>query len=274
MSVEIDHSGKVALVTGAGAGIGREIARWMARSGALVAVNDIRAEQAEETVALIADEGGSARAFAADLRDDAAIEALVGDVVAWGGSLDIAVNNVGMMAGRSPTRFVDMDGAFWRDLVDQNLVLTALCARAEALVMMEQGSGVIINVSSGETTRPSPMMSSYAAAKAAINHLTWSMAVELGPHGIRVNAIAPGTTLTELVKEAFPPAHYDAIVAATPLRRETLPEELGRLAVYLASDLARCTTGQLILADAGAFLSRTRPPNLGQETSGPTEEAP
>ena len=267
MSVEIDHSGKVALVTGAGAGIGREIARWMARSGASVAVNDVRAERAEETVALIADEGGTASAFAADLRDDAAIEAMVADVVAWGGSLDIAVNNVGMMAGRSPTRFVDMDGAFWRDLVDQNLVLTALCARAEALVMMQQGGGVIINVSSGETTRPSPMMSSYAAAKAAINHLTWSMAVELGPHNIRVNAIAPGTTPTELIREAFPPEHYAAIVAATPLRRETLPEELGRLSVYLASDLARCTTGQLILADAGAFLSRTRPPNLGQDVS-------
>ena len=271
MSVEIDHSGKVALVTGSGAGIGREIARWMGRAGAAVAVNDIRSANAEETVALIAEEGGTAVAFAADLRDDAAIEAMVGDVVSWGGGLDIAVNNVGMMAGRSPTRFVDMDGEFWRDLVDQNLVLTALCARAEALVMMKQGGGVIINVSSGETTRPSPMMSSYAAAKAAINHLTWSMAVELGPHNIRVNAIAPGTTLTELVKEAFPPDHYDAIVAATPLRRETLPEELGRLSVYLASDLARCTTGQLILADAGAFLSRTRPPNLGQDAN---EEAP
>ena len=204
MSVEIDHSGKVALVTGSGAGIGREIARWMARAGASVAVNDIRAENANETVALIADEGGTAASFVADLRDDAAIDQLVADVVAWGGRLDIAVNNVGMMAGRSPTRFVDMDGAFWRDLVDQNLVLTALCARAEALVMMEQGSGIIINVSSGETTRPSPMMSSYAAAKAAINHLTWSMAVELGPHNIRVNAIAPGTTLTELVKEGVP----------------------------------------------------------------------
>lgn len=267
MSVEIDHSGKVALVTGSGAGIGREIARWMARAGAAVAVNDIQAENADETVALIAEEGGTASAFAADLRDDAAIDGLVTDVVAWGGRLDIAVNNVGMMAGRSPTRFVDMDGAYWRDIVEQNLVLTALCGRAEALVMMEQGGGVIINVSSGETTRPSPMMSSYASAKAAINHLTWSMAVELGPHNIRVNAIAPGTTLTELVKEAFPPDHYNAIVAATPLRRETLPEELGRLSVYLASDLARCTTGQLILADAGAFLSRTRPPNLGQEAS-------
>ena len=267
MTVEIDHAGKVALVTGSGAGIGREIARWMARAGAAVAVNDIRAENAAETVAQIADEGGTAAAFPADLRDDAAIDALAIDVVAWGGRLDIAVNNVGMMAGRAPTRFVDMDGAYWRDLVDQNLVLTALCCRAQAKVMMDQGGGVILNVSSGETTRPSPMMSSYAAAKAAINHLTWSIAVELGPHNIRVNAIAPGTTLTEEVKAAFPPDHYEAIVAATPLRRETHPEELGRLAVYLASDLARCTTGQLILADAGAFLSRTRPPNLGQDTS-------
>ena len=267
MSVEIDHSGKVALVTGSGAGIGREIARWMGRAGASVAVNDVRAETAEETVALIAEKGGTAKAFAADLRDDAAIDQLVADVVAWGGSLDIAVNNVGMMAGRSPTRFVDMDGTYWRDILDQNIVLTALCGRAEALVMMEQGGGVILNVSSGETTRPSPMMSSYAAAKAAINHLTWSMAVELGPHNIRVNAIAPGTTPTELIREAFPPEHYEAIIAATPLRRETLPEELGRLSVYLASDLARCTTGQLILADAGAFLSRARPPNLGQDVS-------
>ncbi|MDE0115460.1 MAG: SDR family NAD(P)-dependent oxidoreductase [bacterium] len=267
MSVEIDHSGKMALVTGAGAGIGREIARWMGRAGAAVAVNDIRGDKAQETAALIADEGGAAAAFADDLRDDAAIEHLVADAVDWGGRLDIAVNNVGMMAGRGTARFVDMDGAFWRDMLDQNIVLTALCARAEALVMMEQRSGAIINVSSGETTRPSPMMSSYAAAKAAINHLTWSMAVELGPHNIRVNAIAPGTTLTEEVKRAFPPGHYDAIVAATPLQRETHSEELGRLSVYLASDLARCTTGQLILADAGAFLSRTRPPNLGQEAS-------
>ncbi|WP_419917535.1 SDR family NAD(P)-dependent oxidoreductase [Candidatus Poriferisocius sp.] len=262
MSIAIDHSGKVALVTGSGAGIGREIARWMARAGAAVVVNDIRAGNATATVDLVTAEGGVATALVADLRDDTSIDRLVAGAVEWGGRLDVAINNVGMMAGRSPTRFIDMDGAYWRDLLDQNLVLTALCGRAEARVMMEQGSGVIINVSSGETTRPSPLMSSYGAAKAAINHLTWSMAVELGPHGIRVNAIAPGTTLTEQVEKAFPADHYEAIVAATPLRRETSPSELGRLSVYLASDLARCTTGQLILADAGAFLSRTRPPNL------------
>ncbi|WP_420638253.1 SDR family NAD(P)-dependent oxidoreductase [Candidatus Poriferisocius sp.] len=266
MSVQIDHAGKVALVTGSGAGIGREIARWLARAGAAVAVNDVRAEPAAETVELIAGEGGTAAPHVADLRGDEAIEQLVAGVVDRWGRLDIAVNNVGMMAGRGVARFVDTDGAHWRDILDQNVVLTALCGRAEARVMMEQGGGVILNVSSGETTRPSPMMSSYAAAKAAINHLTWSMAVELGPHGIRVNAVAPGTTLTEVVKEAFPADHYQEIVAATPLRRETLPEELGRLCVYLASDLARCTTGQLILADAGAFLSRGRPPNLGSES--------
>jgi NAD(P)-dependent dehydrogenase (short-subunit alcohol dehydrogenase family) len=112
-------------------------------------------------------------------------------------------------------------------------------------------------VSSGETTRPSPYLHDYAAAKAGINHLTTSLAVELGPAGIRVLAIAPGTTLTEQVQ--FPPEYVDAIVESNPLRRMSEFDELGRLAVFLCSDLARCITGQFIIADAGAFLSRTRP---------------
>jgi glucose 1-dehydrogenase len=129
--------------------------------------------------------------------------------------------------------------------------------------MVAQGrGGVIINVSSGETTRPSPYLAAYAAAKAGINHLTQSMAVELGPAGIRVIAIAPGTTLTETVRAAFDDTRVAAITASNPLRRMTDPDELARLTVFLASDLARCITGQLILADAGAHLSRTRPPNL------------
>ena len=128
--------------------------------------------------------------------------------------------------------------------------------------MVDQGrGGVILNVSSGETTRPAPFMAAYAAAKAGINHLTQTMAVELGPSGIRVVAIAPGTTLTETVRDAFDDDHVAALVEATPLRRMTEPDELGRLAVFLTSDLARCITGQFIIADAGAFLSRTRPAN-------------
>ena len=262
MSVTIDLSGRAALVTGAGAGIGAEIARWLARAGAPVAVADVRAPQAEQVAASIEAEGGRAFALVADCRDDAQIDRMVAETVDRLGGLDIAVNNIGMTAGRGGGHLVDLDGEFWRDLVNQNLVLTALCGRAEARVMLAQGrGGVILNVSSGETTRPSPFMSAYGAAKAGINHLTQTMAVELGPSNIRVVAIAPGTTLTETVRAAFDDAHVAAITESNPLRKMTEPEELGRLAVFLASDLARCITGQLILADAGAHLSRTRPPN-------------
>jgi 3-oxoacyl-[acyl-carrier protein] reductase len=262
MSIEIDLSDRVALVTGAGAGIGAEIARWLARAGAAVAVADIRKDNALATAEGILSEGGRAVAVVADCRVDAEIDRMVSDTAEAFGGLDIAVNNIGMNAGRWPAPFVELDGSYWRDLVDQNLIITALCCRAEARVFLDQGrGGVILNVSSGETTRPAPYMAPYGAAKAAINHLTQTMAVELGPEGIRVVAIAPGTTLTETVSEAFDQQRIDDIRESNPLRRMTEAGELGRLSVFLASDLARCITGQLILADAGAHLSRTRPPN-------------
>lgn len=262
MTIEIDLAGRTALVTGAGAGIGSEIARWLARAGARVAVHDIRVEEASGVVRSITAEGGDAFAVIADARDDEAFADAIDDTVRrFGGRLDIAVNNVGMFGDASPGPFMTLDGDHWRELIDQNLVVTALAAAAEARHMASTGGGVILNVSSGETTRPAPYMSAYAAAKAGINHLTQTMAVELGPHGIRVNAIAPGTTLTETVRDAFDDAHVQALVDATPLQRMTEFDELGRLAVFLVSDLARCITGQLILADAGAFLSRSRPAN-------------
>jgi NAD(P)-dependent dehydrogenase (short-subunit alcohol dehydrogenase family) len=264
VSIEIDLSGKAALVTGAGAGIGAEIARWLARAGAAVAVNDVRDGHARAVVAAIEADGGKAVPVVADLRDDARIPAMVATVVAELGGLDIAVNNVGMTAGLPQGPVQSIPVSSWRGIVDQNLILTALCGEAEAQVLLEQGrGGVIVNVSSGETTRPSPAMGAYGAAKAAINHLTQTMAVELGPAGIRVVAIAPGTTLTEVVRAAFDDERVAAITASNPLRRMSEPDELARLTVFLASDLARCITGQLIIADAGAHLSRTRPPNLG-----------
>ena len=267
MAVTIDHRGKVALVTGAGAGIGREIARWLARTGATVAVNDVRPDHAAAVVGEIEAEGGVAAAVVADCRDDAQVDAMVRETVARLGGLDFAVNNIGMIPkSRTVKPFVEYRGDDWRDIVDQNLTLAALSARAEAEVMLDRGTGgVIVFVSSGETTRPSPLNSIYAAAKAALNHLVTSMAVELGPAGIRVLAVAPGTTLTETVREAFTDEHVAAIVESTALKRMVEHDELGRLCVFLTSDLARCVTGQLILADAGAFLSRTRPRNLTHE---------
>lgn len=262
MAITIDHAGKRALVTGAGAGIGAEIARWLARAGATIVVHDVRQQKADEVVASIAAEGGTAFALIADARDDAALEAMIDDAAWRLGGLDIAVNNVGMFGDLAPGPFTTLDGAYWRAMLNQNLVLTAVAGAAQARHMISAAKGgVILNVSSGETTRPAPFLSAYGAAKAGINHLTNTMAVELGPHGIRVVAIAPGTTLTERVREMFDDAHVAALVESHPLRRMTEPEELARLAVFLTSDLARCITGQLILADAGAHLSRSRPNN-------------
>ena len=133
---------------------------------------------------------------------------------------------------------------------------------------------MILFVTSGETTRPSPFNSSYASSKAALNHLTTSLAVELGPDGIRVLAIAPGTTLTESVRAAFTEEHVAQIVGSTALRRMVEHDELARLTVFLTSDLARCITGQFILADAGAFLSRTRPRNLRHDETELTKGDP
>lgn len=263
MTITIDHSETRALVTGAGAGIGAEIARWMARAGATVAVHDVRPDKAEDVVASIRAEGkGKAFSLIADARNDAALEAMIQEAGERLGGLNVAVNNVGMYGEFAPGPFTTLDAAHWRGLLNQNTVITAIAAAAQARQMVQAGrGGVILNVSSGETTRPSPMMSAYGAAKAAINHLTQTMAVELGPHGIRVIAIAPGTTLTETVHEAFSDEHVTALVESSPLRRITEADELARLAVFLTSDLARCITGQLILADAGAHLSRTRPAN-------------
>src|SRR5262249_6607803 len=140
MAITIDHTGKVALVTGAGAGMGREIARWMARAGAAVAVNDLRARHAGTGVGWSDAEDGRATAGVADCRADAEVDVMVRENVACLGGLDFAVNNIGMLpAGRTVKPFVEYRGDDWRDVVDQNLTLAALSARAEAEVMLEQG---------------------------------------------------------------------------------------------------------------------------------------
>jgi NAD(P)-dependent dehydrogenase (short-subunit alcohol dehydrogenase family) len=265
VTIAIDLAGQGAIVTGSGAGIGREIALWLARAGAAVVVHDIREDKAKSVLAEIEEEGGVGFAVIADARDDDALAAMVdasAELLAGVGvGLDVAVNNVGMYANQTPGPFMTLGGAHWRDLVNQNLIVTALAGAAQARIMTAAGHGLIVNVSSGETTRPSPGMSAYGAAKAAINHLTQTMAVELGPLGVRVVAIAPGTTVTEKVAPVYDDERIAEIIASTPLRRMTEHDELGRLVVFLASDLARCVTGQLILADAGAHLSRSRPPN-------------
>jgi NAD(P)-dependent dehydrogenase (short-subunit alcohol dehydrogenase family) len=257
MSITITLDGSVALVTGAGAGIGQQIALWLARAGAAVAVNDIDGDRARATTEAIEAEGGRAVTVVADVSDRDQAAALGRRVVSSLGRLDIAVNNVGMTAGRVARPFVATAVEDAMAIIGQNLHATYQCCLAEAEVLVAQGDGgTIINVSSGETTRPSSGLASYGAAKAGINHLTMTLAAELGPRGIRVNAIAPGTTFTEEIRANIGAEQFAAISASTPLQRVCEPDELARLTVFLASDLSRCITGQLILADAGAHLGR------------------
>jgi NAD(P)-dependent dehydrogenase (short-subunit alcohol dehydrogenase family) len=260
MAIDLGLAGKRALVTGAAVGIGRGIARWLAAAGCDVALADKDATNLADAAAEVEAEGVRAVAIATDVRDPDRVRALVGRVVDELGGLDVAVNNVGSLAGRMPQAFVDLDDDALRDVVEQNLFVTMWSCQAEAHAMLAADTaGVIVNVTSGETTRPSLRMAHYGAAKAAINHLTETLAVELAPRGIRVFAVAPGTTLTPVVAAALTDDQVAALVEAHPLGRLGEPDDLGRLVVALASDLGRAVTGQVVFGDNGAHLARNRP---------------
>jgi 3-oxoacyl-[acyl-carrier protein] reductase len=258
--IDLGLGGRGALITGGGAGIGRAVAQWLGRAGCDLAVVDRdRAALAQARRELEA-AGIRVHPIESDLRAEGAPGAAVDEARAALGELHVAVNNVGSLDGRRPAPFVEQDDDYVGTVVAQNLLLTAACCRAEATAMAEAGTdGVILNVSSGESTRPALGLAAYGAAKAAINHLTQTLAVELGPAGIRVNAVAPGTTLTPSVAGALSDDYVAALVPSIPLRRMNEPDDLARLVVALASDLGRGVTGQLVLSDNGAHLARHRP---------------
>jgi NAD(P)-dependent dehydrogenase (short-subunit alcohol dehydrogenase family) len=259
--IDLGLGGRRALVTGAGIGIGRATACALAAAGCDVALVDRDRDALAGALTETRQAGGQPVALEADLRSPGSAADAVERTVAALGGLDVAVNNVGSLAGLTPAPLVDQDDTYVHEVVAQNLLVTASCARAEARTMVGAGhGGVILNVSSGESTRPALHLGAYGAAKAAINHLTQTLAVELGPHGVRVNAVAPGTTLTPTVRAALSDDYVAALVESIPLRRLNEADDLARLVVALASDLGRSVTGQLVLADNGAHLARNRPP--------------
>ena len=241
-------AGTVALVTGASRGIGAAIGRRLARDGAAVAVTyRERGSAADEVVGSIASAGGSAAAFRADMANPDDIETLFRDVMRHFGRIDILVNNAGV-AMQSPVD--QMTAAQFDTLFAVNVRGVALAARCAAAAMRADG-GSIVNISSGAATANPPGAGFYSASKAALESLTRTWATELGPRRIRVNAVAPGVTESEMLHGMFTPDLLDKLVARTPLGRLGQPEDIADVVAFLASPAARWITGQIVSASGG-----------------------
>jgi glucose 1-dehydrogenase len=243
--------GKVAIVTGAGTGIGQAIAVAFAKDGASVVVDYVgKASVSEDTIQKIQASGGKSLGIAADISLPDDVDGLVQKTVATFGKLDIFVNNAGI---EKKIAFVDYPLEEWQKIMAVNLTGPFLCAQAAAKQMIRQGGGGrIINISSIHEDLPMPTNSAYCAAKGGLRMLMRTIAVELAPHQITVNNIGPGAIYTPIDKDVERDARLDErILAEIPMRRWGKPEEVAQLAVYLASDDAGYVTGSTHFIDGG-----------------------
>lgn len=242
--------GKTALVTGGGRGVGRGIALALAAEGCDVAVNYLdEPHLVEATLADLRGLGVRAMAVRADVRRADEVQGMVDAVAAAWGRLEILVNNAGV---QSWTPFLDLTEAQWDLVLDTNLKGCFLCSQAAARHMRDHGGGSIINIGSGSNRVAFPTLASYTASKGGIEMLTKVTAVELGPYGIRVNCLAPGAIEVERTKLELPD-YAGTWGRITPLRRVGYPQDIGRAAVLMASDLAGFITGQTVFVDGGLF---------------------
>lgn len=238
---------RVALVTGAGSGIGRAIAEKLAKDGESVVVNDLRQEAAEETVAVIAEFGGTAVAAPGDVSDPDAVDQIYEAARGAYGHPDVLVNNAGFLQQK---RFVDLSVEDFDRMIAVHLRGTFLCTRAVLPGMISRGSGVIVNVASQLGQIGGIELCHYSAAKAGIIGLTKSLAREVSTQGVRVNAVAPGPINTELIL-GLSEEWQRAKSAELPLGRFGEPWEVAETVAFLASDAATLYVGQTLGPNSG-----------------------
>lgn len=247
-------NGKVAIVTGASSGIGRETARLFARQGARLVLAARGAAALESLAKEIRADGGNAVAVAGDVRDEAFARSLVEKAETLFGGLDIAFNNVGLVGEMGP--ITELELASWTEVMETNLTSAYLGAKHQIPAMLERGGGSLIFTSTFVGyTAGMPGMAAYAASKAGLIGLTQVLAAEYGSRGIRVNALLPGGTDTPMA--TFKTADERAFVEGLhALKRIARPEEIARSALYLASEASSFTTGAALLADGGVSINR------------------
>jgi 3-oxoacyl-[acyl-carrier protein] reductase len=247
-------AGKVAVVTGAGQGIGAAIALRLADEGADVAVLDITAERARTTVDMITNKGGAAHAYACDVADHGAVQDTFARIAQERGALHILVNNAGITRDNLFFRMPKND---WDDVIAVNLTSAFNCAQAAQVHMVQQKYGKIVSLSS-RSALGNRGQANYSAAKAGIQGLTATLAIELGPHNITVNAVAPGyiatamTAATAVRVGSTPEEHQQLVAERTPLGRVGQPEEVASVVAFLVSDDASYVSGQTIYVNGGA----------------------
>ena len=245
---------RVALVTGAGSGIGRATAVLFAQEGAKVAVLDLREGAAKDTVEQIERAGGQALAIKADVSKAADVEAAVNHTMARWGRLDVVYANAGVP--QRPTNVEEVDEATFDQIMAVNVKGVFLCAKYAAPQFKKQKSGVLLITGSTSGIRPRPGVQSYSASKGAVHALAKSLAIELAPFGVRVVAIAPVATETPMLATFMGKKEVDEegmtrYRATVPLGRLNRPEDLARAALFLASDDAAMITGSTIEVDGG-----------------------
>jgi len=248
---------KVAIITGASSGIGRAAALLFAREGAAIVAGARRAGELERLVAEIAASGGRAVAVPGDVTEEATAQALVAAARDRFGGLDIAFNNAGVLGPMAPTAEVALPD--WQAALDANLTSAFLGAKHQAPALLARGGGSMIFTSTfvGHTVG-FPGAAAYAASKAGLIGLTQALAAELGPRGVRVNAILPGAVDTPMYRDMNGTAEAQGFITGLhALKRVSTPEELARAVLYLASDLSSFQTGTAMLVDGGASINRT-----------------
>jgi 3-oxoacyl-[acyl-carrier protein] reductase len=261
--MEIDLRGKIAIVTGAGRGIGREIAGTFAREGAVTVVTDVRQDLLDDVAAEFTRHGWTGRQYLCDVRDAARVRHVVDDVARELGRIDVVVNN----AGVAPTGPVEtLSEEAWDLNLDVNLKGTFLMCQAVTPVMKRQRAGRIINAASFAAILPITGASAYAASKAGVHYFTRVLAGELGPWNITVNCYAPGMIPTEINRFAELPAERQRRLLDTlTLRRWGEAREVANLVCFLASDLAGYITGTLVDVSGGKLA--TQIPRLAWEAA-------
>jgi 3-oxoacyl-[acyl-carrier protein] reductase len=240
------------VVTGAARAIGRETAEVLASRGATIVSIDLL--DAEALVETVTSNGGSAISFTADVSEEEAVESAFRETLDRFGRIDVLVNNVGQFADIERRAFWEIETEEWDRIMAVNVRSVFLCSRAAAEPMREANSGRIVNLASNVVTFGMANLMHYVASKAAVIGMTRSMARELGPFGIAVNAVAPGLVTTEITVRTIPEEYRRLVADGQCLQEAILPSDIAEAVAYLAGPAARMVTGQTLLVNGGASM--------------------